>query len=343
MDFPAYVPAAVRAHITSLIEGDSYEPYGWAASLANTDESIAQIDREIKTYIRRGEDDYLDGLRTQKAEAQAHRDLLAADLDCLCRLGSDTRMRDAFALLTTEFTDDQEWRSFIRAAWAARVDYKKHRDRVKRAAELSGEIADAAKMLANLIREFSEIGLHGPDEFYSIAEILRRTDNHGMQGHNLHMWRSMRRHILGELPIRDQPETKIVIENIDLESRPEIARVHVGEKVAMAPEEEARNTLRYAWGTAPEFPALLDTVANASLAFSPRESGMIGAAIDSRKHSEKAAYVRAFGKLLTDSHGLILNLPIMKAMAFVATVVLNQPEIDVTYDDVRKALQNNRS
>ena len=70
---------------------------------------------------------------------------------------------------------------------------------------------------------------------------------------------------------------------------------------------------------------------------------MIGAAIDSRKHSEKAAYVRAFGKLLTDSHGLILNLPIMKAMAFVATVVLNQPEIDVTYDDVRKALENYRS
>jgi hypothetical protein len=343
MDFPAYVPAAVRAHIASLIEGDSYEPHGWAASLVNAEESIARIDRDIETYIRRGEDDYLDSLRTQKAEAQAHRDLLAADLECLHRLGSDPRMRDAFALLTAEFTADQEWRSFIYAACAARVDFKKHRDRVKRAAELSGKISNAAKTLANLIREFSEIGLNGPDEFYSIAELLRQTDNHEMQGHNLHMWRSMRHHILGDLPIRDLPETKIVIESIDLESLANISLVHAGEKAAIAPEEVARNNLRYAWGVAPEFPELLDTVAKTSLAFSPRESGMIGAAIDSRKHSEKAAYVRAFGKLLTDSHGLILNLPIMKAMAFVATVVLNQPEIDVTYDDVRKALENYRS
>jgi integrase len=29
MDFPAYVPAAVRAHITTLIEGDSWEPMGF--------------------------------------------------------------------------------------------------------------------------------------------------------------------------------------------------------------------------------------------------------------------------------------------------------------------------
>ena len=340
MDFPAYVPAAVRAHITSLIEGDSYDPHGWAASFANAEESIARIDRDIEINIRRGEDDYLDGLRTQKAEAQAHRDLLAADLECLRRLGSDPRMRDAFALLTTEFTDDQEWRSFIRAAWAARVDYKKHRDRLKRATELSCEIADAAKTLANLIREFSKIGLNGPDEFYSVSEILRRTDNHEMQGHNLHMWRSMRQHILGELPIRDLPETKIVIENIDLESLAEITRAHVGERVAIAPEEEARNMLRYAWGTAPEFPALLDTVAKASLAFSPRESGMIGAAIDSQKHNPKTEYVRAFGSLLTEIHGFTLSRPFIKTITIVANVVINQPDVDMTDDDVRKALKN---
>jgi hypothetical protein len=339
MNFPAYVPAALRAHITTLIEGDSYDPHGWAASLANVEESIVRIDRDIETYIRQGDDDYLEGLRTQKAEAQAHRDLLAADLECLRRLGSDPRMRDAFALLTAEFTDDQEWRSFIRAAWAARVDYKKHRDRLKRAAELSGEIADAAKTLASLIREFSEIGLNGPDEFYSISELLRQTDNHEMKGHNLHMWRSMRQRILGELPIQDLTETKSVIESIEFVPLAEIASTQVGGREKIAPEEKARNMLRYAWGTAPEFPAFLDTVAKVSLAFRPVEFGMIGAANDSRKHSEKTAYVRAFGKLLTDSHGLKLNPSIMKAMAFVATVVLNQPEIDVTYDDVRKALE----
>ena len=342
MDFPAYVPAAVRAHITSLIEGDSYEPHGWAASLANADKSITRIERDIDTYIRLGEEDYLDSLRTQKAEAQAHRDFLAAELECLRRLGSDPRMRDAFALLTAEFTVDQEWRGFIYAAWAARVDFKKHRDRLKRAAELSGEIADAAKTLANLIREFSEIGLNGPDEFYSISELLRQTDNHEMKGHNLHMWRSMRPHILGELPIQDLPETKPDIESIDLDSLAEIVRTQMGERGKIAPEDEARNMLLYAWGAAPEFPALLDTVAKASLAFSPRESGMIGAAIDSQKHNPKTEYISAFGSLLTESHGFALSLPILEAMKIVANVVINHPDVDMTDDDVRKALKNFR-
>jgi hypothetical protein len=313
-----------------------------AASLANAEESIARIERDIETYIRRGEEDYLDSLRTQKAEAQAHRDFLAAELECLRRLGSDPRMRDAFALLTAEFNVDQEWRSFIYAAWAARMDFKKHRDRLKRAAELSGDIADAAKALANLIREFSEIGLNGPDEFYSVSELLRQTDNHEMKGYNLHTWRSKRRHILGELPIRDLTETKPDIERGDLESLAEIVSTQMREGGKIAPEEEARNMLLYAWGTAPEFPALLDTVAKASLAFSPRESGMIGAAIDSQKHSPKTEYIRAFGSLLTESHGFALSLPILKAMKIVVNVVINQPDVDVTDDDVRKALKNFR-
>jgi hypothetical protein len=40
-------------------------------------------------------------------------------VDCLRRLAHDVRMRDAFALLTREFTDDQQWRNFIYAAWVA--------------------------------------------------------------------------------------------------------------------------------------------------------------------------------------------------------------------------------
>lgn len=339
MDFLAYVPAAVRAHITTLIEGESWEPMGWQESLASAERQLAEIDGKIESCIRWGKDDYLPGLRKDRAEAVAHRDRLAGDVDCLRRLAHDARMRDAFALLTREFTDDRQWRNFIYAAWAARVDFAKYRDRLKRAAELKGEIADAAEALAKLIRQFSETGINGPGEFYSIPELLRQTDNHEMQGHNLHMWRSMRQHVLGDLPRRDVPETRPVEESGEPPTV-EIVRVFLapGEKAEIDPVEEARNMLRYAWGTAPDFSELLDTVAKAGRAFKPSESGMIGAAIESRQRSPKTEYLRAFGNLLTDVHNFALTTPTMQAMAIVANVVINLPDVDVTYDDVRKAL-----
>lgn len=339
MDFPAYVPAAVRAHITTLIEGDSWEPMGWQESLASAERQLAEIDGKIESCIRWGKDDYLPGLRKDRAEAVAHRDRLAGDVDCLQRLAHDARMRDAFALLTREFTDDKQWRNFIYAAWAARVDFAKYRDRLKRAAELKGDIADAAETLAKLIRQFSETGINGPGEFYSIPELLRQTDNHEMQGHNLAMWRSMRQHVLGDLPRQDIPETRAVEESGEPPTV-EIVRVFFApeEKAEIDPKEEARNMLRYAWGAAPDFSELLDTVTKAGRAFKPSESGMIGAAIESRQKSPKTEYLRAFGNLLTDVHNFALTTPIMQAMAIVANVVINLPDVDVTYDDVRKAL-----
>ncbi len=309
IDFPAYVPAAVRAHITILIDGDDkLEPQGWAASLANAEESLAGINRAIEKYQRPGEDDYLPSLRVQEAEALAHRDAIAGDLDCLRRLAHDGRMAGAYALLTREFTDDHQWRGFIYAAWSARIDFSRYRDRLKRAAELKGEIADAAETLAKLIRQFVDTGINGPDEFYSIPELLRRTDNHEMRGHNLRMWRAMRHHVLGDPSGTDS-------------------------------DDQARDSLRYAWGTAPGVPELLGTMASAARGFKPGESGMIGAAIDSQKRNPKTEYLRAFGHLLTDIHGFARSTRIKQAMAIIANVVINRPEIDVTYDDVAKALR----
>lgn len=277
-------------------------------------------------------------LRLQRADALKHRDMLAGEVDCLQRLAHDARMADAFALLTREFSDDQQWREFVSAAWAARADFAMYRDRLKRATELKGKIADASETLVKLIRQFSEIGISGPSEFYSVPELLRQTDNHEMQDHNLHMWRSMRKHVLGDSPTREIKERKPAGESS--EPIPEIRRVIVPleEKLKTDPEEETRNVLRYGWDTAPEFSALLDTVANAARAFKPSESGAIGKAIESRQKSPKTEYLRAFGSLLAD-HGFTLTAPVTKAVAIVANVVINLHDVDVTYDDVRKSLK----
>jgi len=107
MEFPEYVPAAVRAYIQARIEGDSVEPMGWAASLASAEEELARIDRAIEGYVRRGEADYPPSLRIQRADAKAHRDRLADDVDCLRRFdrrektGSDS-VRENADFLTLE-------------------------------------------------------------------------------------------------------------------------------------------------------------------------------------------------------------------------------------------------
>jgi hypothetical protein len=243
-------------------------------------------------------------------------------------------MAEAIALLIRDFTDEQ-WRGFIRSAWAARLDYTKYRDLLKRATELNGKIADGVETLAKLIRQFADTGFNAPNEFYSIPALLEETDNYD----DLLMWRSMRRHILGDPPRDDVPEAGPAEEG----DKPPTVKIMVQgvgpvDKVEIYPEEASRNGLRYAWGTAPDFPALLDTVAKAARRFEPSATGMIGAAIESRQRNLKTEYLRAFGHHLTDIYNFALTTPIMQAMAIVANVVINQSEVDVTYDDVRKSL-----
>ena len=339
MDFPAYVPAAVRAHIESILYGEQTLLIpGYVGSLEKAQNQLKAISETLDRAALHGENESLDNLRMQRIEALTHRDQLALEVDCLRRLARDSRMREAFAELTREISDDEQWRGFIYAAWAARMDFAKYRDRLKRARELKGEIAEAAENLSKLIRQFADTGVNGPSELYSIPELLRQTDNFDMECHNLQMWRSMRHHVLGDLPRRDIPDAKP--EGGSGESVPSIEIViapMVG-KPDIAPEQEARNMLRYAWGIAPDFSALLKTMADAARAFTPSESGMIGAAIESRQKSPKTEYVRAFGNLLTEVHKFELTAPVKKAIAVVANVVINQPDVDVTYADVCRLL-----
>ncbi len=314
MDFPAYVPAAIREHLTALIEGDTWEPQGWAASLADAEQALSEIEQAIEARIRRDDTGYLPGLRLDKAKALKHRDAIAEHVACLRRLAHDSRMRKAFVWLTREFSDDNQWRGFISAAWMARMDYGRLRDRLKQTAKLDAQIAKTAKDFAKLIRERNELGIDGPDELYSIPELLRQTDNHAMEGHNLRIWRALRGYLLGDPPTTPERVTPIRVERVIVEP---------GETPGIDPQEEVRNTLRYVWGTAPDFPALLDTVAKARGESKPSESGMLGAAIQSRQRNPKMEYLRAFAsRLIHDAH-IDLTPPVMQAMAIVANVVID--------------------
>lgn len=65
--------------------------------------------------------------------------------------------------------------------------------------------------------------------------------------------------------------------------------------------------------------------------------GPIGAAMKSRKKTAKTAFLRAYGFRLR-SEGINFTPNVMNAMAGIASIVLQDQDIDVSYDDVRKTI-----
>lgn len=256
MDFPVYVPAAVRVEIARSIFGDSRRPIGLTEALSMAERRLAEMEGELEAATRRGELEHLDSLRKQRAMVAAEHDELAGDLACVQRLAFDLRMREAYVLLAGEFGDDGQWENFIDAAYTARGDYSKARDRLKRADELRTDIADAADGLAKAIRQLAETGIEMPGEFYSIPGLLRQADNYDVESDHQNLARKCTAYL--------HPRTG---------------------KVVIIPEEGD------AWKTAPHLPALLDIVASAARSFQPKILGMAGAALASRQQNTKTEYL----------------------------------------------------
>lgn len=66
-------------------------------------------------------------------------------------------------------------------------------------------------------------------------------------------------------------------------------------------------------------------------------SPSIEVAISTRQDSQKSAYLRAFGAMLKESR-ISLNPPIKRSMAIAANVVMDDANLSISEDDVRKAL-----
>ena len=345
MDFPEFIPPLIRTGITSYIEGNSWEPHGYASSLESAEFELAKLKKAIDARTRCGDLEYLDSLRPQLAIAQKHRDDLAEIIECLKRLGTRGEMKEVFSFLEKEELDDEKCWSFIRSAWAAQMDFGPYRDQLKSAKELTGQIAESAEKLAALIEKFAKVHHYGPSEFFSIQELLRTTDNNEMQDYNLLIWRSLREHVLGDYAPVDtsaaDTNAKDLNEGAQNEVPITIRFIAPGDTLdTVDPADGVRATLRYAWEKAPAFPAMLNTVARVARNFKPSETGMVGAALGSRKHHLVNEYVRAFAHLLEDRYHFSLTPNVMHAMAIVAGVVLNQANSAPTVDDVRKTLKS---
>ena len=108
MKFPPHVPAAVQKHFTALVEGDAWEPYGWAAALESAEQELREIAQTIELRTRQGATEYMPSLRLREAEAAKRRETIAGYINCLQRLVYDSRMRNAYLLLMPEISTDEQ-------------------------------------------------------------------------------------------------------------------------------------------------------------------------------------------------------------------------------------------
>lgn len=334
MDFPSYVPNAVRVSMTTRLEGDQHISPGWISALASAEAELLRVEQMQKEYAH--DEAVSNTLRVEFAKAKEFRDQLAAEVACCHRLVQDRRMQSAYAhLMNLPDVTDSQLSGFIHAAWAAMIDYTKYRIRMAEAADLADKVAVAAGTLADLLQSADSTGWHGyfPAEFFSLPSLMEKTE-HADEDRNFLMWPGMRSYILGE----PEPKQAVPREQIDV---PDMVRFEIIPLNNAGPQDSdaaTRDMLRYAWRTAPSVSRFISTLHRAALACAPTESGFIGAALASQKKNKKFEYLRAFGALLRDEHGIALATDVMKAMVTTTNVVLNEPDLDVSYDDVRKAL-----
>ena len=139
MDFPAYVPAAVRKTISAYLNGDSDEvKEGLLAAIA----AKKQLLPSIEASILKAEDSKKYDFIPYKLETIEEINIIAEKIDCLIRLAKDSRKRDAYSLLILEISSDDEWESFILAAAGACRDYGSIRERIRKANELIEAISE---------------------------------------------------------------------------------------------------------------------------------------------------------------------------------------------------------
>jgi hypothetical protein len=338
MNFPEYVPHSVRLYLTDLIEGNDWAKEGWKHAYVNVGKELEQIKHKINIC---NVDADLQSLKVELTEVTKRYNEFEENINCLYRLATDSRMKEVYTLLSENISDDRDLNKFIYAAWAAKSNFSVFRNRVKRATELNSKIMIAANRLENLIKEFEETGVNGPNEFYGVMDILEKTDNYKNRNHNFEMWRSLRHVIFGYDVKNNNSDDNFYLKEEGYSSpKIEVIFGDPKEKHAIDPVKSYQNTIKYIWGLAPDFSALLRTVADAAKHFKPEEDGVVRAAIAKRESNPKTEFLRAFSHLLKEGHEILIGPIEMNAMALIANVVINLPHIDVSYDDVAKTINN---
>ena len=247
------------------------------------------------------------------------RELRPDDTGVLRRLtGDDPRMRDAWARLARIARTDEDYVSFVLAAWWARDDYSEWRERTRQAGELAGKIAETARELAGLLRQIQQTYTRLPHEFTSLQALLWRSPS-AQGGPYDSIWSRVRQEICGPTWLNEDrsPADDPPAEPLEIDDR-------------------RQHALSYAWEKAPDVRQVLLTLAAVADSYTPHPGAdYLAAATATQKPNSVTEYIRGFARLLKES-GLQVTPAMRTIMALAGAVVLELE--DLPPETVRKAL-----
>jgi hypothetical protein len=194
MKFPTYIPDIVKKQVINYLEGDGKTWEGWIECLKRYETNLIKI-KEHQNYLIKlgGSALRLTELQIQFNEEENHLNGLKADVDCIKRLVCRSEMKSVFDVLCAELSSDSIDKIF-QFAWSVNFDYSTYRNQKASISTQAKEISKAASDLAKLLEQTQGWGVMCPSEFYSIPDLLSKTDNA-----NDLLWKGLRHTILGIL------------------------------------------------------------------------------------------------------------------------------------------------
>lgn len=321
MRIPTYVPAPAREFIETELKATNES--GLAAFSESATSYAAAIAQQIEHVSRSKDKSSLPALRERLENANVTRDEALTQFECLRRLACDRRMQGPYNSLYSVLTSQDQWATFLCAASGALCDWRDHQDRLRRRKQLRDEIAKKARELAILLREAHRNGgLTCPPVFHYTLDLLLKTKRSDRRTSSADNWTYLRDWLsVGS-------------------SRGEHTGAAVSDEV-LKHDELVRTFVRNGLDGAPEPSLLIDALADAAESWTPGPTGHLRFGVASRKRNSKTDYLHALISLLEAENIPVDSPTMMHAIAIVAAVVINDENVDITYDDVRKAVAFN--
>jgi len=281
-----------------------------SAVIQELDRELADLDAKLKT-----------------GRAASRRRQLIEERERIERLATDIQMKEAYTLLGP--LDDETWRALFYGVLGARAGLSEFR-------QAEGDKPEVAKGKRRKRKATK-------------GELRKRMDDARRQGRIIAgTARKLSRQIeelgsLGFLGVpRELVEARALFERADVScpySAPEWERLRPR---LLGNASDLNDELRPAWESAPCVTDLLHTIAKAAEAFEPRPR-KAAAALRVREANPVAELIRSIAEMLTIYIGIELTPRVKGAIAIIVTVDINDPNIIVTYDDVRKACTKRKS
>jgi hypothetical protein len=291
MRFPAYVPAAIRLHVSKLMPA--------LAALTDPERALDfvrqyfEVQNKTGDYYHRRFNSFMDEHLATLIEKRNRTSELMSHKECLVRLANDERMRQAYADLSRQFDDDERWHKLAWAATTSDIEFRPHMIGLAHAAGLCERISDVSDYLCYLLDEIDDTNVEIP-AFYAMSALVKEE---------------------GEELMDDLLWLRVRTVIAQVAEKAEVTAIKIRKR-----QLDARDP--FAWRFR-------------QIEYNSPHQSVLASALKTRQSNRKTQYLRAFGCGLTLDDPGALTPTVQKAMADIATVMINDPDIVVTYDDVR--------